>query len=157
MHTEALCLTNNDKGKKLGQVDRKIHALSVEQLNDLVLGAKIGILETGWLLGQLCIINVGRTKQQRGIDKHLYFTVFNVPASQNSPHHSSRPGIARESLNFPNMYIRLCLIKSALLKVVQRSLTIPALSTLSRLQIMRTSWVVGLTIMPLKRSPLVAI
>ena len=49
MHTEALCLTNNDKGEKLGQVDRKKHALSVEQLNDLVLGAKhkIGILETG--------------------------------------------------------------------------------------------------------------
>ena len=42
-----LAMTNNDKGKKLRQVDTKIHALSVEQLNDLVLGAKIGILETG--------------------------------------------------------------------------------------------------------------
>ena len=42
-------MTNNDKGKKNLDKWTEKYALSVEQLNDLVLGAKykIGILETG--------------------------------------------------------------------------------------------------------------
>ena len=113
MHTGALRLTNNDKGKKLGQGARKIR-VECWAVEWPCLGSrkyKIGILETGWL-GQLCINGqTGRAQWDR--HKYLYFTIFYV---------------------------------SQLL----RTRPIIPLSLLS--QITLTSWVVGLTIMPPKRS-----